>query len=425
LTLRLHFSVDLKSGNLSAPDLPGATIEKIGQDKQSDSIINGKRYRVVEQTYAVTPQESGSFMIDAPIFSGDIMTSSKQRSNFLSFAQTKPVSVRGNAISLTVKPTPASYPPQDPWLPSELLTLHQEWPENTGRFTVGEPITRTITLTAVGLTKAQLPEIIMPETPGIKVYPDQAQLNSNLTAIRLVSQKVQNFALVPSYAGEFMLPEISITWFNTVTNKTQFATLPAQKITVQAGAVSLTAQSAPKDRQSSESEVFNVNDNGNETMAQSSGEIVTHESRLTWLFLILWVLTTLAWLAHVRYLKRNGVPPLQPRSKPLTNANHYLALLAACKQNDASLTSSLILPWLNQLYGDNEHTISSLTQVESIVNNSTFVAALNDLQAYLYGGNQLETTLLWRGETLLASIQNVNKSKQRINNTPNKFTLNP
>ena len=52
LSIKLHFAVDLKSGNLTEPSLTGATIEKIGQDKQSDNIINGRRYRVIEQTYA-------------------------------------------------------------------------------------------------------------------------------------------------------------------------------------------------------------------------------------------------------------------------------------------------------------------------------------------------------------------------------------
>jgi len=95
LTLKLHFSVELKSGSLTEPSLPGATIEKVDQDKQSDTIINGKRYRVVEQTYAITPQQSGDFTLAAPVFSGDIMTAAKRRSSFLSFAQTKPVSVLG------------------------------------------------------------------------------------------------------------------------------------------------------------------------------------------------------------------------------------------------------------------------------------------------------------------------------------------
>ena len=235
LSIKLHFAVDLKSGNLTEPSLTGATIEKIGQDKQSDNIINGRRYRVIEQTYAVTPEQSGEFTLKAPLFSGEILQASKRRSSFLSFAQTKPVSILGEASKIVVLPIPANYPANAQWLPTDILTLHQEWPTGDNQFTVGEPITRTITLTAAGLSKAQLPKINMQSSQGLKIYPDQAELNANLSNGRLVSQKIQNFALVPSAAGDFMLPEMGITWFNTITNKIEVATLPAKTISVQAG----------------------------------------------------------------------------------------------------------------------------------------------------------------------------------------------
>jgi len=426
LTLKLHFSVELKSGSLTEPSLPGANIEKVGQDKQTDTIINGKRYRVVEQTYAITPQQSGEFTLAAPVFSGDIMTASKRRSSFLSFAQTKPVSVRGDEISLTVKASPSSYPNQDDWLPSELLSLHQEWQTNGNSlkdniFNVGEPITRTITLTAAGLAKAQLPEIVMPNTQGLKIYPDQAQLHTNLTKERLVSQKVQNFALVPSYAGEFTLPEMSITWFNTITNKTQFATLPAQKIIVEAGEVPITNQATPvitsqtKQAQPTSSTIT------------PTVKVIQKESLLTWIFLSLWLLTTLFWLIHIRYLKRNNneIPRQLNNNNHQTNANHYLALLAACKKNNASQALNLILPWLNQLLSNKNIEISTIAQAESQVNDQNFATALNDLQQHLYGKSALVGAPSWQGDTLLASIQKLNKQKQAIKTTNEKHSLNP
>ena len=63
----------------------------------------------------------------------------------------------GEDIKLNVKPIPIDY--QGQWLPSELLSLHQEWQPSPDEFKVGEPITRTITLTVAGLSEEQLPEI--------------------------------------------------------------------------------------------------------------------------------------------------------------------------------------------------------------------------------------------------------------------------
>nr|WP_274620718.1 BatD family protein [Colwellia maritima] len=235
LTIKLHVGVQIQRGSLTEPTLEGATIEQIGKDQESDGIVNGKRYRIIERTYAITPEYSGELTLTTPMFSGDVMVQSQRRSGFLSFGETKPVNVLGDKLSLNVRPIPDSFPISDNsrWLP-ELLTLHQEWQPEAADFKVGEPITRTITLTAAGIGKAQLPNIVMEAPLWLKVYPDQAEEHANLTKERLISQKRQNFALVASHAGEYVLPKITIAWWNTITNKYQQAVLPEQKIIIKA-----------------------------------------------------------------------------------------------------------------------------------------------------------------------------------------------
>ena len=63
LKIKLHFLVELKSGNLSKPLLANAKIEKIGTDEKQSLIVNGRRYQVIEQNYAITPQESGELCL--------------------------------------------------------------------------------------------------------------------------------------------------------------------------------------------------------------------------------------------------------------------------------------------------------------------------------------------------------------------------
>lgn len=121
LTVKLHFAAELKRGSLTEPALDGANIIQIGKDKEEDTIINGRRYRVIERTYAISPQQSGKFMLKSPLFSGEIMQPSTRRSGFLSFAETKPVSVIGEEIPLTILPIPTNY--QGAWLPLSLIHI--------------------------------------------------------------------------------------------------------------------------------------------------------------------------------------------------------------------------------------------------------------------------------------------------------------
>lgn len=427
LTIKLHIGVQLQRGSLTEPNLPNAAIEQIGKDIESDGIVNGKRYRIIERTYAITPEQSGEFTLDTPMFSGDIMVQSRRRSGFLSFGETKPVNISGDKLTLNVRPIPDNYPidANNPWLPSELLTLHQEWQpassQGKNEFKVGEPITRTIKLTAAGLGKAQLPNIIMHAPTGLKVYPDQAELHSRMTKERLISQKIQNFALVASQAGEYILPKISISWWNTVTNKYQQAILAEQTITVHPNA------DLPQPSIVNTPTIANTLSEGTSAKEAtppliSPPIIIEKASYLQWLFLALWILTTMAWIGHVMYLKRSRTIHTSDTKLQKVN-NHYLALMAACKQNKAEQAVSLVLPWLNNVstLQDNDE-IPSLSAALDLINNDAFTCAINDVQQHLYGKEAVGSS--WVGKDLLKAIQHINANGIE-KNTISNFTLNP
>ncbi len=400
LTVKLHFAAELKRGSLTEPTLEGANITQVGKDKEEETIINGRRYRVIERTYAISPQQSGDYILKSPVFSGEIMMPSSRRNSFLSFGETKPVSVIGDEIPLTIRPIPANY--QGVWLPSELLTIHQEWQPEPTKFTVGEPITRTITLTAAGLSEEQLPEITMEMPAGLKVYPDQAELHTGMNNGRLVSQKVGNFAIVANKPGTYQLPEITIPWWNTVTNKIQHAVIPAQTITVLANK-----------EQKNEPPVAPIQQQA-PTQGESKTVIVEQASWLQWLFLALWLLTSAAWLATAL---------LKGRSKRNTGkANEkindsYLALLAACKKNDAQQVLRLLVPWFNSLSGTQ---VSNIAQIIQCCQQPALSDAIDDLQQSCYG----KQTQIWHGKALLDAILQMNKHHSTSSATP-QFALNP
>ncbi|MDO6444290.1 BatD family protein [Colwellia sp. 1_MG-2023] len=402
LTVKLHFAAELKRGSLTEPSLTGANITQIGKDKEADTIINGRRYRVIERTYAISPQQSGEFTLKSPIFSGEIMQPSTRRNGFLSFAETKPVSVIGEEIPLTIRPIPADY--QGAWLPSELLSIHQEWQPSPDSFIVGEPITRIITLTAAGLSEEQLPDIEMAMPEGLKVYPDQAELHTGLNNERLVSQKVKNFAIVANKAGVYQLPEIIIPWWNTVTNQYQQAVIPAQTITVAANPEQ-TAQ-API---SLASEMPDLN-----TQPSTATKTVTvyQSSWLQWLFLALWLLTSFAWF--ITYIRRNKLSSSKQKTSNVNDS--YLALLAACKQHNGEQALALLVPWYNSMVNQK---ISTIADVIHHTQHETLISAINDLQQCTYS----KDTQPWLGDDLMKAITEVNK-QPNISASPT-FAINP
>ena len=403
LTVKLHFSTELKRGSLTEPTLEGASITQIGKDKEEDTIINGRRYRVIERTYAISPKNSGEFVLKSPVFSGEILLPSTRRNNMFSFSETKPVSVIGDEIPLVVRPIPDTF--QGTWLPSDLLAIHQDWQPDVTTFKVGEPITRSITLTAAGLSEEQLPILEMTVPKGLKVYPDQAQLHTGMTSGRLVSQKVRNFAIVASKAGEYQLPEINIPWWNTVTNRYQIATISAQTITV-----------LPNSEMEKESEISIPHQNKEVIPAQTV--IVTEASWLQWLFLALWLITSLAWFISTKLTK----PSLANLPKTETkNSNVYLSLLAACKKNQGLEVLALISTWINTLQSKAGKVITTTLDDGLLdINNSKFQNEIQLLQQSYYGKEQKN----WQGENLCSLIQDINKQGLKVNKET-LLSLNP
>ena len=231
LVTRLYFSpqVELQSGTLSDPILDEAIVQQQGKDKETSEILSGVRYRVIERVYTVTPQASGEFVLKSPAFNGEVASGNRRRSMFSTFTQTKPVSAFGDDMTIEVKPIPEDY--QGTWLPSELVQLNEEWQPEKTEFEVGEAITRTFTLTALNVNKEQLPDIEGQYPSGFKVYPDQSESHSVLRKNALVSQRVSSEAIVANQAGEFELPAVSISWFNTKTRRQERFDIHGQRLT--------------------------------------------------------------------------------------------------------------------------------------------------------------------------------------------------
>ena len=162
-----------------------------------------------------------------------VVDSGRSSSFFSSFGRRVPIKSVGDRIDIEVKAIPQHF--SGDWLPAELVTLHDELNPDKD-FKVGEPITRTITLTAAGIDKNQLPEVHQDLPSSIKAYPDQADSHRALRNGKLVSQRVETLALVPKQAGKITLPEVKVNWFDTRSEKMRTAILPERYIQVAPGA---------------------------------------------------------------------------------------------------------------------------------------------------------------------------------------------
>jgi hypothetical protein len=379
-TMRVLSQLAMRHASLSEPSAKDAIVERLGKDKHYNTHRNGQPYQAIERRYAIFPQHSGSLEIDAPVLSAQVPESTRrgngQRRRFLGhdpfadiermfgndsfgnlngiFEQTRPVQLRGRNLSLDVQPQPTGAP--SPWLPAESLRLSETWSPDPPVFRVGEPVTRTIDITAQGVTTAQLPDLV-PQTPaGIKVYPDQPQSKSHSENDTLVAQKILKTALVPSQPGKFTLPEVQLSWWDTHAKRAQVARLPAREVQIlpaPAGsspapttAPAPTPAQSPNAAQNPRAESPGPAETGTAAKIEDRPRYTDYWPRIAAGLGFAWLLTTALWLrARGRGRPRSAATEALSDSTP-TNPRKILAQVEkACQRNDPKAARQALLEW--------------------------------------------------------------------------------
>lgn len=372
--IKIYFKGELQRGNLSQPELAGAEIEQVGKDIENSEIVNSERYQTITRRYSVVPQKSGSLQLAAPFFNGEMIDRDNSRYDY--FARTKAVSAEGKALTLEVKALPDGQ--QQQWLPSELVALTEEWTPANGQLIQGEPVTRTITLTAMDLADHQLPDLDIGTVSGAKIYPEQPQSRKAERKGRIVAQKVFSFAIIADKSGELVMPEVRVPWWNTKTNQPDVAILPA-----------ITLQVNPNPQQAETTETETIVTETAAPMAEPVSD--WHFSYSTWLFLGLWLATAAMWALQQWYQQPTTEPKPEKASELRFNSRK---LKAACQQNDVAQAREHLLRWAQQLIDPN---IESLSDILSFLPDG---ALKSQIQQLSYQGYQPEG-LRWQGHALL------------------------
>lgn len=398
--VKLYLAVELQRGVLNAPVIEGAQIKQIGEDKDGSEIIDGRRYRVIERTYGIIPDLPGQVNIKGATFSGDVLVESQRRGGMFGFNESRPMQAGAPSLSIQVNPAPASFLGQ--WLVADLVVLKESFPEDVKEFTVGSPITRTITLLASNADENSLPDIVQGLPPELKSYPEKPQRQSFVRDAQIVSQYSITSAIVPSKAGTFTLPEVKVPWWNPHLKSQEIATLPARTIEVKGGAII---------------------DTPVEPNWQANTSTRNEGSWSANLFALLWLVTLIAWgvtlVAWRRALKRQTPVNTQVQPQPLVLGNGLKGLEQACARGHVSD----ILQQLQQYFS--EQAARPMTLDKIAAQSNELAEAIRQLQALAYGGKANSSTQLADAvKALLSAVKSGNLKTMVQPSTPLR-PLNP
>lgn len=398
-TEKLFFAVPLDNGQLNELAVDEAVVTPLGEIKQYNTRVNGRNFNVYERQYAIFPQTSGEMVIPGPRYTGEISNGP--------WRPGRPISLGHPPKKINVLPKPNSYP-NAPWIPAKNLSVNANWQGSPQKITVGDPITLTINVEAEGLSSAQIPAVAIPELNGFKYYPDQAQTQDKHTASGLTSSRKQSVAVVATHPGQFQLPEIRIPWWNTKTNRTEYATIAAQTLNVE-------QKASQGQREQGSMQAPQPEQTGDNQQTALSPQTTNKDTWNPWIlstlvFAILWLATVLYvfWQRDRKSTAQVAVPTTTLTSKPLK------ALKKACRENQPDLARSALLNWANATLPHAPY--GRLSDICQDLNDNSLISAIQELDYTLYSaaGNSA-----WQGEYLWQLINQYKPMAQSSQNQDN------
>lgn len=226
-TVKVYRAVATRQPRLSEPEIHGVEVlrEVAGEERSYESILNGKAYNVVERVHAIFPQQSGEITIAPARFEARVLRNGRITGRKI--FESKPIDV-------TVKPIPP--PPEDypdaAWFPARDVKLTENWSREPTSLPAGEPITRHITVTALGQLSTQIPVVDPAVSDMVKLYPDKPELRDTAGPSGIRAFRKDQYAMIGVAPGHVDLPKLILPWWNIDTGQWQFASLPGTSIEI-------------------------------------------------------------------------------------------------------------------------------------------------------------------------------------------------
>ena len=413
LTVRLYTRVSLNAYSVSDFDIADAKVIQLTDKQQYRKQIGSQAYMVVESRYALFPERSGEIEIPALRFNVSVVEGRSRYDNFFS-PRGNSTYLYSQAQTLKVKPAPPLQASEH-WLPAQNIQLAQTWnsanssagnlvgKSSNKAATVGEPITRTITLTAKALTANQLRPLDIPseQNDSYRLYPDQPSTEDNLSPKGVTGTRIEAMAIVPTQAGSLHLPAVKLRWWDTEAERFRDALIPGETFEV-LPAAGITIENSTTTLANTDNPAASPTDVSNQNITPSNSLVNP------WLVAsnILLLLSTLVFV--LLWWRRGDTPNKTPKTKQPDTIKAFKAVSKAAKTDTLPALRETIIQWARLHWSAPE--IVTLQQVAEKSAQPALAQHFNWLDKTIYSneGNQAASGQL---DELLALLKQINQDR--------------
>lgn len=225
-TLRLYYATPILSLQPKPFDIKNSTIKQTNHRKTYQKRINGKMYDVVEESFLIIPNITGTIRIPAIVLEATIPNTFGQLGTRVKYFSTE-------AKILKVKPIPNDISIND-WFPAADVQISDNWSADKN-IKEGELLTRTVKIKAKGVLSNDIPKLEFKSSDAFNVYPEKPELQDIEQAGQLTGIATYKIGYMPVKQGKATIPAINLKWFDVDNHKSKVASIAAKTFDVQKG----------------------------------------------------------------------------------------------------------------------------------------------------------------------------------------------
>jgi hypothetical protein len=342
-----------------------ALIQPLGEQRQYRQQLQGRNIMVVEQSWVITPQQSGPLEIESAKLSASIPSAQARSVNSRALQR---IFLRADDYVLDVQPIPAAFSGNN-WITANALKLEDEL--SSDEWKVGEPVTRTIILTAEGTSQDQFSELKLPEVAGLKQYSDKPKFDQSFGDKAIELEMTLEVTVIPSKEGTVTLPEIRLLWWNTEINQEEVAVIEAKTYNVAPGEFSAIQQSAVADSVMAPQAQLIQPQAVTQNPLQSGNEVVQVQAEPTLWGKASWLIITVVLLlgaglgsvVTLFFARKKQTAATHQEIPPQVKPFSLSGLKKACQQNDAKAAREELAAWAQFAFPESKQLNSVLDKV--------------------------------------------------------------
>jgi hypothetical protein len=242
LIRRLFYSSDAQiySDLPGLPEIADAVVVPLGQATSTTALRDGQRYGVIEQRFAIIPEQSGTLLIPAISVTSSVRLDAGGRS------RRSGVRIGTEPIPLEVLPIPPEYPAAHPWLPAENVFVSDEWMPPGASLQVGDPVDRVVHVRVAGNLSSIIPPVAdsLPDQ-HFRQYPEPPTLEDDSGGLSVVGRRTQTYSLIATAPGSVTLPAVEVVWWDVAARAVRTSRVPPRRLQIDGTAPLQTAEPEP------------------------------------------------------------------------------------------------------------------------------------------------------------------------------------